>query len=138
MPSFGQNLPALRALAVAEINATSGVTRQKYYTDLPGQDEIYGMKEAEAVRYLAETPDPEQADPALPGYPLIRREVGKTAPTGYEVAQTYVNKAHFWRDVLVPELEAARIGGIASAESAATRSEINAAIAAFHDAIALY
>lgn len=85
-------LPDLKANASAQVNEIRGSTRLKYITDLPGQDALYAAKREEAVAYLSD-PDP---DDNL--YPLVKSEIGETAPTGFEVAQIFLNLNDLWRE----------------------------------------
>lgn len=95
MPSFGQNLATLRAAANADLRKAVRVFRLNFITDLPGQEGLYSGKEAEALRYLAQ--DPEPAD--LSAFPMLAAETGVTAPTPYELAQIWANLGNYWREM---------------------------------------
>lgn len=113
-----------RLAAVARINTAAGAVRRLYVTDIPGQEALYLLKEAEARGWLAEVvPDP--AD-----YPLIAAEIGITAPTGDEVAQVYLNLAAIYVQAAA-QLEHARLGHIAMAETTTTPDAADAAADAF-------
>lgn len=114
-------LSAARLAAVAAINAASGPIRRLYVTDIPGQEALYLMKEAEARAWVA------SADPEPTQFPLIAAEVGITAPTAGEVAQVYLNLAGIYT-AAAAQLETVRLGHIAQAEAAPT-SEAAAAVA---------
>lgn len=113
-----------RLEAVARINAAAGEVRRLYITDIPGQPTIYQMKETEARAWLAD-PDPDLAD-----YPFIAAEIGITATTGYEVAQVYLNLGALYVQAAA-QLEHARLGHIAMAETAPTPEDATAVADAF-------
>lgn len=119
MPSFGQNMPRRQREAIARVNAKIGEARLSYITAIPGQEMLYQAKEAEAVRYVAMSPEP--AD--LSDFPLIGAEVGITAATAYELAQLWLNMSAQWRGVAA-ELEALRLTAVRDIEEAATAEEI--------------
>lgn len=113
-----------RLAAVARINTAAGAIRRLYVTDIPGQEALYLMKEAEARAWLAEA----EPDPA--NHPLIAAEIGITAPTGDEVAQVYLNLAAIYVQAAA-QLEHVRLGHIAMAEGAPTPEAADAAADAF-------
>ncbi len=119
MPDFGHDIEFDRAAALERIRLGSALLRGRFVTDLPGQEIIYGKKEAEAARYLA---DPA---PDLALYRWIPREVGSTAPTAYEVAQVISNLAARW-EVVGSDFEEIRLGAIAAAETATTAADLGA------------
>ncbi|WP_347268188.1 hypothetical protein [Paracoccus sp. (in: a-proteobacteria)] len=124
-------LDTARLAAVARINALTGMVRRRFVTDIPGQEALYLMKEAEARAWLAATaPDPAQ-------FPLITAEVGITAPDADQVAQVYVNLAAIWLQTAA-SLETARLGHILAAETAATPDAADAAAQAFAALIATF
>ncbi|WP_277022283.1 hypothetical protein [Paracoccus hibiscisoli] len=106
-------LVAARLRSVAAINAASGPIRRLYVTDIPGQEALYLMKEAEARAWVA------SANPDATHFPLIAAEVGITAPTAGEVAQVYLNLAGIYT-AAAAQLETVRLGHIAQAEAAPT------------------
>jgi len=113
-----------RLAAVARINTAAGLIRRLYVTDIPGQEALYLLKEAEARAWLAEAePDPAQ-------YPLIAAEIGITAPSGDEVAQVYLNLGALYVQAAA-QLETARLGHIAIAETAPTPEAAEGAADAF-------
>lgn len=118
------DLATAKARAIAGINARAGQQRLALITDLPGQDMIYLAKEAEALRYLAETPEP--AD--LSSYPLIAAEVGITAPDAYQIAQIWAQLGAMWRQVAA-QIEGARLGAINAITAAEDDAAIRSAIA---------
>lgn len=118
-----------RLAAVARINVAAGAVRRLYVTDIPGQEALYLIKEAEARGWLAEV-EPDPAD-----YPLIAAEIGITAPTGDEVAQVYLNLGALYVQAAA-QLETARLGHIAMAETATTPEDADAVADAFEALIA--
>lgn len=124
------NLAGARLQAIARINAAIGARRKAFVTDIPAQEMLYLEKRSEALRYLAEDPEPE----ALDGYPLLAAEIGITAPTAWQLAQIWANQAAMLVAVAA-HLETLRLGAIAAIETAATAEEIEAALDAFQDAL---
>lgn len=118
-------LPRVKARAVARINDAASGLRGQYITVIPGQEMIYLAKEAEAVRYLAESPEPATLD----GYPMLAAEIGLTAPTAYELAQLWANMSALWRG-LAADIETWRLGAIAQIETAADVATVDAIVAA--------
>lgn len=120
-------LEQAKSEAVEAINAAVGAARARHITVLPAQDMIYMAKEAQARAFLA-SEDPDDA-------PLLVVEVGITAPTLYEVAQTIINLADIWR-TLAGLLEGLRLGTIAAVNAATEASQIDAAIITFDQTLA--
>lgn len=114
-------LQAARLAAVADINRAAGFIRRLYVTDIPGQEAIYMMKEAEARAWVA------SADPDPTQFPLITAEIGITGTDGDQVAQVYLHLAGIYV-AAAAQLETARLGYIAQVESASS-PEAAAAIA---------
>lgn len=102
-------LERAKAEAVEAINTAIGAARARHITVIPAQDMIYMAKEAQARAYLA-SEDPDDA-------PLLAVEIGITAPTLYEVAQTVINLADIWRTLAVM-LEGLRLGAITAVNAA--------------------
>jgi hypothetical protein len=117
-------LGPMRMRAVEEINARVDQLRRRYITSIAGQEAIYLRKEAEARAYLA-AEAPELAD-----YKWLAAEVGITAPTAYELAQIWLNKAHIWAELVGPQIEGLRQASIAAVQAAASGPAIEAALAA--------
>jgi len=111
-----------RAEAVGRINALTDRFRQTEMTVIAGQDELYRLKRAEAVAYLAEAAL--RGEPAaLADYPLLAAELGVTAETPWQLAQIWLHRA------------AATTAALAASEAA--RHAALAAIAAAPDAAAM-
>lgn len=124
-------LERVKARAVARVNDAASSLRGQYITVIPGQEMIYLAKEAEAVRYLAETPEPVTLD----GYPMLAAEVGITAPTAYELAQLWANMSALWRGIAA-QIETARLGAIYQIETAPDAAAVDAIVAAAVAALA--
>lgn len=124
--SIATEISTCQTAAVAAINAAIGDKRTGFITAIPGQEMIYGDKEAEALAYLAL--DPEPAD--LSGFRWMPGEIGVTATTPYELAQVWVNTAAMWR-IIGPQLEHLRLGTIAQVQAATTPAAIDAILSSF-------
>lgn len=95
------------------------LARKKFITDMPGQEAIYARKKETAVAYLQIDPPPEN----LNAFPLLKQEVGITAPTAFELAQLWLNLDNLWETVAA-NLEAVRLGANQTIDQAATMSEL--------------
>ncbi len=116
-------LAAEKRAAVAQVNGMADQVRRMFITPIIGQEMVYLEKEAEARRYLAEDPEPED----LGAYPFISAEVGVSAVTAQQVAQLYLNLGAQWR-VVGSMLENVRLGSIATIEAATTLAQISTAV----------
>lgn len=114
-------LQTARQAAVAAVNTLTNAARAPFVTDILGQDMIYLRKEAEAAAWLA---DPA---PVLTNYPYLAQETGLTAPTTYELAQLWLNKAHMLT-MLGAVMEGLRHAALADIAAASSRLEIDAAL----------
>lgn len=121
-------LERVKARAVARVNDAASSLRGHYITVIPGQEMIYLAKEAEAVRYLSETPA------TLNGFPMLAAEVGITAPTAYELAQLWANMSALWRGIAA-QIETARLGAIYQIETAPDAAAVDAIVAAALEAL---
>lgn len=126
-------LALARAAAVGCINAAAGAIRARVVTALPGQEMIYLRKEAEALAFVAHPDPPGDAE----GFLFLAAEVGITAPTPWEVAQTVLNLSAQWQ-ALGAALEALRLGAIRDIEAAKTTEGIAARLAQMDDGIAAF
>lgn len=120
---FSDTQPMKRT-AIERINAVIGEARKKIITAIPGQEMIYMRKEEEGKRYLTLQTDPEN----LNDFPLIKAEIGITAPTAYQIAQIWV----FMSSVLVSTaayMESVRLGSIDKVNVATSFDEIEDAVA---------
>lgn len=108
---------------VDRVNDAIGDIRLKYVTDIPGQQTIYTEKQDEAQAYLAANPAPA----TLADYPLLAAEVGVTAPTAYQLAQVWANKAQLFKQVAaITERLRMQSGGAIAA--ATTEAGVDAAV----------
>jgi hypothetical protein len=111
-----------KAQAVARVNRLRGDHRRLYITDISGQDGAYFRKHAQALAFVQETA-PDMAD-----YRWIEAEVGKTAPTAWEVAQVYLNASHLF-DQIGPAIESVCFTAFGAIETATDAEAIEAALA---------
>ncbi|MCU0948287.1 MAG: hypothetical protein MUF47_08560 [Porphyrobacter sp.] len=107
--------------AMRRINEAAGQARQRFITDLPGQEMIYKAKLNEAQAYLA-AGEPED----LTGYPLLAAEVGITTQTAYQLAVIWLWMAEIWIQAAA-QIEAIRLSGIAAVQSAQDIEGVSAA-----------
>lgn len=119
-------LAMARAEAMARINDWAGHERSKHITSSPGQEMLYLAKEAEALRYLAQDPEPTD----LADFPLIAAEIGITAPTAWQIAQLWAGLSALWRQAAAT-IEATRLTAARQIAEASTEAEITAALSAF-------
>ena len=114
-------LAEAKRTAVALVNAEAGRVRSLYITDMPGQEMIYLLKEAEARNFLAQ----ENPPVVLTDYPFLAAEVGVTADTAYQLAQTWANIATMWRQIAA-EIENGRLTKIKLIEAATSMTDLDA------------
>ena len=117
---------SLQAILLAKVR----VMRQPLVTELPGQEMVYLRKEQEALAFLA---DP---DPVITEYPLLKAEIGITAPTAYQLAQIWINMSSLWRTAAA-QLEAYRLGIAAQIDAATTMAQLDLIEASFNPAEAV-
>lgn len=103
----------LKGQVKESFNSELSLARTKYVTFLPGQENIYAAKEAEAKAFLADTSQ------ALSDFPFLQAEVGITAPDAESLAQIWLNMSFLWRNI-ASTLEAIRLSFNNAVESAAT------------------
>jgi hypothetical protein len=136
-----KDIAGLRTAGIARVNAAAGQVRARFVTLIPAQDMVYLDKGAEAQRFLSAYPSPEDApevidpDPAL-GFPWIAAEVGITAPSGFAVAQVYVQGAALSRQAGAA-IDGVRLAAVRAIELAETPAEIAAAEAACAEGLRL-
>lgn len=116
------DLAHLRAEAVRRVDKAAEAERQRWITGGSGQAMVYLAKAAEARRYLATVPPP--AD--LADYPLLSAEVGITAATALDLAQTWLALDAGWTTVAA-RIEGARLAAKAAIAAASTPAAIAAA-----------
>jgi hypothetical protein len=74
--TVSKDIAGLRAAAIRRVYAAAGLVRTRFATNIPGQEMIYLEKAAEARRFLAAYPTPEDAPAAISadpesGFPFI-------------------------------------------------------------------
>ena len=96
-----------RGLGASAIDAAAGRARSRYITTSPGQDATYTVKYAEALDYIAAG---YQSD--LSPYPFVAGESQpNTWMTPTQAATRIATLGGYWREVIGPAIEAARING---------------------------
>lgn len=128
VPSKLKEITGRRAAAVDLVNNQIGQKRGKFITIIPGQEMIYTAKEKEAERFLSFQQEPSNLKP----YPFLSAEIGITAPTAYELAQIWANRAAQLKTVAA-QLEFVRVRAIAAIEAAPDAPGIAQVMADFDD-----
>lgn len=110
--------------ALRDIDRVAGEIRERYITDVPGQQAVYMEKRAEAATYIAA----HAMDPvtAVPG-PHLAAEAAATGSDALSVANAVMANASTWLSLYSPAIEAARISGKAAVQAAETELEVAAA-----------
>jgi len=112
-------LEAMRATAVAQINAEAGTQRARHITVTTGQEGTYIEKAAEA-RAFASDPAP---DPAR--YPYLAAEAGYTGQTIDDVATRVLATAAAWTTINA-QIEGLRQRALRAAASASSPGDLDA------------
>ena len=108
------------------IDAAAGRARQRYITTSPGQDATYTVKYAEALDYIA-AGYPSDLSP----YPFIAGESQpNTWMTPTQAATRIATIGGYWREVIGPAIEAARINGKDAMDFLTDPAAIDAHVAA--------
>lgn len=116
----------VKADAAVAIDNAAGKARQRYITTSPGQDATYTVKYAEALGYIA---DGYPSD--LSPYPFIAGESQpNTWMTPTQAATRIATIGGYWREVIGPAIEAARINGKDALDSLTDPAAIDAHVAA--------
>lgn len=96
-----------RRLGAVAIDAAAGRARSRYITTAPGQSETYTAKYQEALAFIAAGYPPD-----LTSYPFV---AGESQPhtwmTPTQAATRIVAIGGYWREVIGPAIEAARVNG---------------------------
>lgn len=121
---LSEELDRARLACVARINFITEGWRKSVATGIFGQETLYSMKEESARRFLL---DP---DPTETAYPEIYAEVGITADTAENVAQTYAAMGEQFRGALI-SFEGLRIPSIHAAETAPDQESLDLTLAFF-------
>lgn len=125
-PITSEDVEQFRIYALDRVNYLAGRERLKLITNIPGQEMLYIQKEAEALDYIAQDPEPTD----MANYPFLEAEVGITAPTALEVAQVYANLSAIFK-ATGASLENARLGAIAVIETAEDTATMEATLDAY-------
>ena len=118
--AFG-GLGEIKTRLKAEVDKAAEVERLKYITPGTGQAMTYQQKVAEAQGYIAAT------NPKLTDYPLLASEVGITAPTLSEVAETVLVAYRQWQQIGAM-IEAIRLGAKRDIDAAGNANEAHAVV----------
>ncbi|MDM7852679.1 hypothetical protein [Pseudochrobactrum kiredjianiae] len=104
-----------------QIDQSAETERLKYITPGTGQAMTYQQKVAEAQAYKSATnPNPED-------YPILASEVGITAPTLAEVADTVLAAYHQWQQIGAA-IEAIRLGAKRDIDESTTEAAARAVL----------
>lgn len=116
----------VKADAAVAIDNAAGKARQRYITTSPGQDATYTVKYAEALDYIA-AGYPSDLSP----YPFISGESQpNTWMTPTQAATRIATLGGYWREVIGPAVEAARINGKDALDSLTDPAAVDAHVAA--------
>jgi hypothetical protein len=119
-------LASLRAAAVAEVNQGAGAFRQRFITDIPGQQATYLGKEQEALAWT------EGANPD--DFPYLANEAAATGQEIGDVVALILATATTWR-ALDAKVEGKRRGAAVAIAAAETEEDVNTAKAVDWDAL---
>ncbi|ARE84995.1 hypothetical protein ROSMUCSMR3_03541 [Roseovarius mucosus] len=133
--SKARELNVCKAKAKDAVNKRMDQIRSRFITSIAGQSMIYMAKEAEALAYVAATPEPNTVAGWEQDYPFIAGEVGSTGSSAYEVAQVFLNLAAQWRDIGA-QLEKARIETIQAISLSQSVTDTDDALGQFEAEIA--
>ena len=115
-----------RGLGAVAIDAAAGHARSRYITTVPGQDATYTVKYAEALDYIA-AGYPSDLSP----YPFVAGESQpNTWMTPTQAATRIATLGGYWREVVGPAIEAARVNGKDALDSLSDPAAIDAHVAA--------
>lgn len=117
-----------RTAAARKVIEVTDAVRGKFLTKAVGQELTYSEKEAQAVAFLAASPEPQE-----PGteYGFVFGEVGITADTPRGVAEAVLAKAYAYRAEIGPMIERLRLLAGKKIDEAATVAEVEQALAEF-------
>lgn len=116
--AIAHRLATMRAAAVAEVNQGAGAFRQRFITDIPGQQATYLGKEQEALAWT------EQSDPAA--FPYLFNEATESGVAMADIVTLVLATAAQWR-ALDAKIEGKRRGAAVAIAAAATAAEITEA-----------
>ena len=116
-----RDLGEIKAELKSSVDLSAETERLKYITPGTGQAMTYQQKVAEAQGYKAAT-NPKPAD-----YPILGSEVGITAPTLSEVADTVLTAYRQWQQIGAM-IEAIRLGAKRDIEASTTEAAARAVV----------
>lgn len=110
-----------RARALRDIDQAAGAARERYITDVAGQQAVYLTKMQEAMAYLAA----HAANPATAvAGAHIARQAERTSKTPLVVAQDVVDTGGLWLGEMSPIIEAERMAGKEAVAAAVSAEDI--------------
>lgn len=118
---MNRSLSSLKWHACNAVDAAAGDARQRYITDVPGQQAVYMVKLEQAQAYLANS---------SASAPYVHAEAQAMSEEPAAVAANIVALASHWNEQLGPLIEAARLAGkraVNEADDAAAVAEAEAA-----------
>lgn len=113
---LGICLDDLKAQAVTRVNSEAGSARAKYITVIPGQEQTYAIKAAEAAAY--------DGNPTG-SYPYLTAEAAAVGTTVAELAAEVNATATAWTAINA-EIEAKRRGATVAILAATAATEVQA------------
>jgi len=118
-------LQIVKATSAIAIDVAAGRARQRFITTVPGQDSTYTAKYQEALAYIAADYPSD-----LTAYPFIAGEsVPNSTLTPTQAATRIATLGSYWRGVIGPAIESARINGKDDLEGLASIEEVDAHVA---------
>lgn len=121
VPPKPELLSVIKVALRQHVDAQAEVERLKYITPGTGQAMTYQQKVAEAQSYKSATnPNPEN-------YPILASEVGITAPTLSEVADTVLAAYRQWQQIGAM-IEAIRLGAKRDIDASVTEAAARAVV----------
>lgn len=118
-PNSAEVLAATKESALAQIDAVAEAERGKYITSGSGQAMVYQRKQAEAMAFLSNAEGP---------FPHLEAEVGITAPTVRDVAETVLAMETQWVQISAM-IEATRLSAKAMVRECTTAEAVQPIIA---------
>ena len=113
-PDPAEVLAATKEAALVQIDTAAEAERGKYITSGSGQAMVYQQKQAEALAFLSEAEGP---------FPHLEAEVGITAPTVRDVAETVLAMETQWVQISAA-IESTRLAAKAVIRTCTTAAEV--------------
>ena len=126
-----EQLATVIAQQLDAIDAHAGAARQRYITDVPGQQAVYMDKASQATSYLAAL----QTDSKAPAPPYVQAEADAMGVTPDAAAREILGVAQVWREEIGPRIERLRRSGKLATEKASTCDEARKLAAAAIEAL---